>query len=312
MKPVSFIYRFTVTLGALGLAAIVAWQLWIYYMQSPWTRDGRVRADIVSLAPDVSGPIVKVFVQDNEPVHTGEPLFQIDPARFNLALAQANATLAQAAAAEARAQATMQNAEQNAARYAALSANATSAVARDDARTQSLAAQAEYQAAQAAYTAAQADLGVAQLNLRRSTVRSTVNGIVTNFSMQPGDYVAAGSSVMAIVDTDSLYVDGYFEETKLRHIQIGDKAKVELLQGGPAIDGHVQGFAAGIADSERIAAPTLLADVNPTFTWVRLAARIPVRIILDKVPAGVNLVAGMTCTVTILPEKQNRQPALAD
>lgn len=303
MKPVSLIYRFIVTLGALVLAGIVGWQLWIYYMESPWTRDGRVRADIVSLAPDVSGPVVKVFVHDNEFVHTGEPLFQIDPARFNLALAQVNAALAQAKASEAKAQATMQNAEQNAARYAALSANATSAIARDDASTQSRAAKAEYEAAQAAYAAAQADIGVAQLNLQRTTVRATVNGVLTNFSMQPGDYVAAGSAVMAIVDTDSLYVDGYFEETKLRHIQPGDKARVELLQGGPAIEGHVQGFAAGIADSERIAAPTLLADVNPTFTWVRLAARIPVRIVLDKIPTGVNLVAGMTCTVTILPKK---------
>ncbi|MDE1895545.1 MAG: HlyD family secretion protein [Rhodospirillales bacterium] len=304
MKPVSLIYRFIVTLGALVLAGIVGWQLWIYYMESPWTRDGRVRADIVSLAPDVSGPVVQVFVHDNELVHTGEPLFQIDPARFNLALAQVNAALAQAKATQAKAQATMQNAEQNAARYAALSANATSAIARDDASTQSRAAKAEYEAAEAAYAAAQADTGVAQLNLQRTTVRATVNGVLTNFSMQPGDYVAAGSAVMAIVDTDSLYVDGYFEETKLRHIQPGDKAKVELLQGGPAIDGHVQGFAAGIADSERIAAPTLLADVNPTFTWVRLAARIPVRIVLDKIPADVNLVAGMTCTVSILPEKK--------
>ena len=303
MKPISFIYRFIVTLGALILAGIVGWQLWIYYMESPWTRDGRVRADIVSLAPDVSGPIVQVLVHDNLFVHTGEALFQIDPARFNLALAQANAALAQAAASEAKAHATMLNAEQNAARYAALSSNATSAISRDQASTQSLAAKAEYAAAQAAYTAAQADLGVAQLNLQRTTVRSTVNGTITNFSMQPGDYVGAGSAVMAIVDTDSLYVDGYFEETKLRHIKLGDKAKVQLLQGGPAIEGHVQGFAAGIADSERIAAPTLLADVNPTFTWVRLAARIPVRIMLDKVPAGVNLVAGMTCTVTILPKK---------
>ncbi|MDE2239843.1 MAG: HlyD family secretion protein [Rhodospirillales bacterium] len=304
MKPVSFIYRFVITLGAVILAGIVAWQLWIYYMESPWTRDGRVRADIVSMAPDVSGPVVQVFVHDNQFVHTGEPLFQIDPARFNLALAQANAAMAQATATEAKAHATMLNAEQNAARYAALSSNATSAISRDDANTQSLAAKAEYNAAQASFAAAQVDLGVAQLNLQRTTVRATVNGVITNFSMQPGDYVAAGSAVMAIVDTDSLYVDGYFEETKLRHIQIGDKAKVQLLQGGPAIEGHVQGLTAAIADSERIAAPTLLADVNPTFTWVRLAARIPVRIALDKVPAGVNLVAGMTCTVTILPEKK--------
>jgi multidrug resistance efflux pump len=119
--------------------------------------------------------------------------------------------------------------------------------------------------------------------------------------MQPGDYVNAGTAMIAIVDTDSLYVDGYFEETKLHGIAPGDAATITLLQGGPALHGHVTGLAAGIADAERIAAPTLLADVTPSFTWVRLAARVPVRIALDRVPDGVRLVAGMTCTVSITP-----------
>lgn len=307
MKPASFVYRFIVTTVALVIAIAVGWQLWVYYLDSPWTRDGRVRADIVSLAPDVTGPVVQVLVHDNQFVHEGEPLFQIDPIRFNLALAQAKASLVKAKAAAAKAHATMLNAKTNAARYAALTNNATSAISRDDATTQAQEAEAAYDSAQAAYEEAQADLGVAELNLRRSTVHATVNGMITNFSMQPGDYVSAGQPVLAIVDTDSLYVDGYFEETKLRHIQIGDKATVQLLQGGPAIQGHVQGFAAGIADNERRAAPTLLADVNPTFTWVRLAARIPVRIAIDKVPNGTHLVAGMTCTVSITPDKNQHR-----
>lgn len=304
MKSANFVSRFLVTLVVVVLAGLVGWQLWIYYMADPWTRDGRVRADVVSLAPDVTGPVVQVFVQDNDFVHTGEPLFQIDPSRFNLAMAQAKAALAQAQAAQDKAKATMQNAQQNAARYAALSNNAASAISRDDASTQSRAAEAAYAQAQAATAAAQDNLDVAQLNLTRSTVRATVNGRVTNFSMRPGDYVAAGKPVIAIVDTDSFYVDGYFEETKLHHIQVGDKASVELLQGGPPILGHVQGFASGITDNERVAAPTLLADVNPTFTWVRLAARIPVRIAIDKVPAGLHLVAGLTATVSVQPEKR--------
>ncbi len=232
--------------------------------------------------------MVQVFVHDNDDVKTGDPLFQIDPARFALALAQAQASAA-------RAHAAMQDAETNAGRYAALSSNAASAQQRDSSTTQALEAQAEYRLAQA-------NLGIAQLNAERSTVRATVNGTITNFSMQPGDYVNAGTAVLAIVDTDSLYVDGYFEETKLHGIAPGDAATITLLQGGPAIRGHVAGLAAGIADAERIpTAATLLADVTPTFTWVRLAARIPVRIALDKVPAGTQLVAGMTCTVAITP-----------
>ena len=289
MNNASFITRFLATAAALAVAGLVAWQLWDYYMEAPWTRDGRVRADVVAQAPDVSGPVTQVFVHDNQTVKAGDPLFQVDPARFALALAQAEAQAAQAHAA-------MQDAQRNAARYAALSSNATSAQTRDSSSAQSLEAEANYQLAEA-------NLGIAQLNTTRSLVRATVDGVVTNFSMQPGDYVTAGTAMVAIVDTDSLYVDGYFEETKLRGIVPGDAATVTLLQGGPAIKGHVAGLAAGIADSERIAAPTLLADVNPTFTWVRLAARIPVRIALDQVPNGVKLVAGMTCTVAITPQR---------
>ncbi len=288
MNNASFAKRFLVTAIVLVAAAVIAWQLWDYYMQAPWTRDGRVRADVVALAPDVSGPVVKVFVHDNDDVKTGDPLFQIDPARFALALAQAQASAE-------RAKAAMQDAQTNAGRYASVSSNATSAQQRDASSTQALEAQAEYRLAQA-------NLGIAQLNVERSTIRATVNGTITNFSMQPGDYVNAGTAVVAIVDTDSLYVDGYFEETKLHGIAPGDAATVTLLQGGPAIQGHVAGLAAGIADAERIATnATLLADVTPTFTWVRLAARVPVRITLDKIPAGTRLVAGMTCTVAITP-----------
>jgi multidrug resistance efflux pump len=287
MNNASFLKRFLVTLVVLAVACVTAWQLWDYYMEAPWTRDGRVRADVVALAPDVSGPVVQVFVKDNGQVKAGDPLFQIDPARFQLALDQAQASADSAKAA-------MADAQSIAARYKSLSNNATSAQTRDTSNAQAL-------EATAAYKLAQANLGVAQLNLERSTVRATVNGTVTNFSMQPGDYVSAGTAVVAIVDTDSLYVDGYFEETKLRGIAPGDAATVTLLQGGPAIKGHVTGLAAGIADAERIAAPTLLADVTPTFTWVRLAARVPVRISLDKVPPGLHLVAGMTCTVAIAP-----------
>jgi len=287
MNNASFITRFLATMAALIIAGIVGWQLWQYYMVAPWTRDGRVRADVVALAPDVSGPVVQVFVHDNDTVKVGEPLFQIDPARFTLALAQAQASADSAHAA-------MEDARHTAARYQALSSNAASAQTRESSSAQAAEATAAYQLTQA-------NLGVAQLNLDRSTVRATVNGMVTNFSMQPGDYVTAGTAILAIVDTDSLYVDGYFEETKLRGIAPGDAATVTLLQGGPAIQGHVSGLAAGIADAERIAAPTLLADVAPTFTWVRLAARVPVRITLDKVPEGTRLVAGMTCTVAITP-----------
>ncbi len=285
MNAASLTPRFLVTLVLAAIAGVVAWQLWVYYMQDPWTRDGRVRADIVTLAPDVTGPVVRVFVHDNEMVHVGDPLFQVDPTRFELAIQQAQAKVM-------RTQAAMEDAQHTASRYAALSTNAVSGLSRDDTSSAAMEAEADY-------NLAKADAAVAALNLQRTTVRATVNGIITNFSMRPGDYVNVGAPMLAIVDTDLLYVDGYFEETKLRQIAVGDPAQVTLLDGGPAISGHVQGFAAGVTDAERTASPTLLADVNPTFTWVRLAQRVPVRIALDHLPAGTRLVAGMTCTVSI-------------
>ena len=294
MTPASFTLRFLATLAVLLVAGLVGWQLWNYYMEEPWTRDGRVRADVVSLAPDVTGPVVQIFVHDNQVVHVGDKLFQIDPVRFTLALQQAQATVA-------RTHAAMVDAKSTAARYAAASSNATSGLSRDQ-------VSAAAEEAEAEYNLALADLGVAQLNLHRSTVYATVNGMITNFSMQPGDYVTAGAPVLAIVDSDLLYVDAYLEETKMRGIGAGDAATIQLMQGGPAITGHVSGIAAGIADVERTpTSATLLADVNPTFTWVRLAARIPVRVELDHVPDGVRLVAGMTCTVSITPRGMEKK-----
>lgn len=287
MKSTPFFLRFGLTCAVLIIAAIVGWQLWVYYMDDPWTRDGRVRADIVEVAPDVSGLVATVLVHDNETVNVGQPLFQIDAARFTLAAASAEAEVA-------KAQAVLKNATQDAQRVNSVSNNAISAQTRDQSNSTVL-------EAQAALAAAKAQAGTAALNLERATVRATVPGVITNFSMRPGDYVTAGQSVAALVDTDSLYVDGYFEETKLRRIAIGDEARVQLLGGGPAIIGHVESLDAGITDAERTASPNLLAAVNPTFTWVRLAQRVPVRIALDRVPAGTRLIAGLTATVVIEP-----------
>jgi RND family efflux transporter MFP subunit len=289
MNSKPFVLRLAVTLLLVAAAGIVAWQLWVYYMQDPWTRDGRVRADVVQVAPDVSGLVAQVFVHDNQAVHAGDPLFQIDPTRYALAIQQREAAVAKTKAA-------YDDAKRDAARYAALSGSAVSGQTRDQSNSAALQAQADYDEAQA-------DLAVAQLNLQRALVRATVNGIITNFSMRPGDYVTAGQAVAAVVDSDSLYVDGYFEETKLQHINVGDKATVTLLGGGGVIAGHVESIAAGIADNERTASPNLLANVNPTFTWVRLAQRVPVRITLDHIPAGIKLIAGLTATVAIQQEK---------
>ena len=164
--------------------------------------------------------------------------------------------------------------------------------------------------ARAAAQEAVAARDVARLNVARTQVVAPVNGVLTNVDMRPGDYVTAGKAVMAQVNSDSFYVSGYFEETKLPRIKVGEKVAVRLMGERADIEGHVDSVARGIVDRERADSPNLLANVNPTFSWVRLAQRIPVRIALDHVPAGVTLIAGRTATVTVLPDSAaDRQAA---
>mgnify|MGYP000632657170 CR=1 FL=1 len=141
--------------------------------------------------------------------------------------------------------------------------------------------------------------GVARLNLARTVVRAPVNGYVTNLLVDRGDYATAGRAMVAIVDSDSFYVAGYFEETKLRHIRINDKVSVGLMGFDAPLQGHVQSIARAIADRDNVVANDLIANVNPSFSWVRLAQRIPVRIAIDDVPQGIELHAGMTATVMV-------------
>jgi multidrug resistance efflux pump len=277
--------RVTVTLIAVAIAAVIGWQLWIYYVQAPWTRDGRVRADVVQIAADVSGLVKEVLVRDNQEVKRGELLFRIDPVRFQIALRDAQASVDQKLAAA-------QEAGRETARYNQLNALSVS----QEQQQQRGAAAAE---AEAVYQQALANRDLAALNLARSEVRSPVNGFVTNFDMRPGDYVDAGRPLFALIDSDSFYVDGYFEETKLPRIKVGDPAHVYLIGERAVIDGHVESIASGIADRERQGSGDLLANVNPTFSWVRLAQRVPVRIALDHVPADERLVTGRTATVVV-------------
>ena len=280
-----FFVRFVVTVAALALAAVVCWQLWVYYMLSPWTRDGRVRADVVPVAADVSGLVSDVFVHDNQRVKKGEPLFRIDQKRFEYALQTAKAEVASREAA-------LDQGQRDLARSKAL---ATVAVTQQKYEQD----QSSVAVQQATLDQARADLDVAKLNLERSTVTAPVNGIVTNFGLLPGRYVTAGAPIMAIIDSDTFRVEGYFEETKLRNVHVGDRASVRLIGDPRVLTGHVESIASGIEDQSRSTSNDLLASVNPTFNWVRLAQRVPVRIKLDELPDDTRLVTGRTATVFV-------------
>ena len=162
-------------------------------------------------------------------------------------------------------------------------------------------------AAQANYQQAVANLDQARVNLDRTQIRSPVNGYVTNLLAQLGDYATIGQNKISLVDADSFWIDGYFEETNLGSIREGDPARVKLMGYNQIVRGHVGGIARGINVPNAQPNQEGLASINPIFTWVRLAQRIPVRIQIDQVPDGVRLVAGMTATVEIVP--QPRQPA---
>jgi RND family efflux transporter MFP subunit len=283
---VAQISRFGITALAVAAACFVGVRLWAYYMDAPWTRDGRVRADIVQVAPDVSGFVTDVLVRDNQRIQRGEIIFRIDRARFSLALQQADAIVAGH-------RASLDQADADLNRYRSLTDLATS----QQKQEQVLSTQ---QQAKAAYDQAVADRAVAQLNLDRSEVRASVNGIITNMDLRPGAYVTAGRGVMALVDTDTLHVEGYFEETKLARIHIGDPVRIRLVGDAHPLTGHVESVAAGIEDRDRGQGSSLLANVNPTFNWVRLAQRIPVRVKLDEVPDPSRLVAGRSATVEVI------------
>lgn len=277
--------RVLVTLAAVVVAAIVCWQLWSYYMLAPWTRDGRVRADVVTVAADVSGLVEKVYVHDNEKVTKGQPLFQIDQRRFQYTLEQAKAEV------ESR-QVTLEQARRDLDRVKKLTDIATTAQRIEQ-------SQQKVDVSQADLDAAKANLDVAKLNLEHSTVTASVNGFVTNFDLLPGRYVNAGAPVFALIDSDSFRVEGYFEETKLGRIRVGDPTTIKLIGESRVLHGRVESIAYGIEDQSRGTSAKLLAAVNPTFSWVRLAQRIPVRIKLENVPSDLLLVSGRTATVSV-------------
>jgi multidrug resistance efflux pump len=278
--------RWSITALFVLAATLVAFWLWSRYETAPWTRDGHVYADVVRVSPDISGLVTEVAVHDNEQVHKGQLLFVVDRPRYTDALAQANAAIASA-------RATLEQARRVARRDRALgNLVATEAREEDDAKVQtSLAALNETLSAKS----------TAQLNLDRTAVIAGVNGYVTNLSLRPGDYLSAGAEALAMIDLDSIRIEAYLEETKLRHVEVGDRARIRLMGDEEDMTGHVESIAGGIADDQRSNSPNLLPAINPTFTWVRLAQRIPVRIHVDRMRPGTRLISGRTATVTILP-----------
>jgi multidrug resistance efflux pump len=277
-----------ITLVTLAVAALLGWAGWEAYMAAPWTRDGTVRVYVVTMAPEVAGRIVEMPVADNQFVHKGDELFEIDPADYRIALQQAEAQ-------EERDAAALEYARANEGRQSAL---ARQGWASTDVYQQT---KSTLDQGEATVDLDKAAIAKAQLNLSRTVIRSPANGYVTNLQAQLGDYANVGQKIISIVDADSFWVDGYFEETSLERIHDGDPATIKLMGYSQDVRGHVGGIARGIYVPNALPDQSGLASVNPIFTWVRLAQRVPVRIDIDQAPDGVRLVAGMTATVQIDP-----------
>jgi multidrug resistance efflux pump len=274
-----------ITLATTGCAVVFGWAMWNAYTGAPWTRDGTVRTYVVTMAPEAAGRIVELPVVDNQFVHKGDLLLAIDPTNYKIALQLADAAVTQA-------QATSDNAQREAERRRKLDDLSISVEQKQVFDANAVVAQAQYQQAVA-------NRDQAKVNLERTQIRSPVNGWVTNLLTQLGDYATVGRNEISIVDSDSFWVDAYFEETQLASMHEGDPVEIKLMSYRQIVRGKLGSVARGINVSNAQPNQQGLATVNPIFTWVRLAQRVPVHIGIDQVPAGVRLVGGMTATVQV-------------
>jgi multidrug resistance efflux pump len=278
------------TLAIVLLAILIALLTWQHYVTAPWTRDGTVRAQVASVAPQISGQINDVRVVDNQFVHRGDVLYTIESVDFEVSHLAGVATVQQRAA-------DLQVKQLQSERRQHLTNLATTP------EEQQIYAGNAVQA-KAALDAAQQQLAQAEINLQRTKVRSPVNGYVTNLLMRVGDFAHVGTSNISILDADSFWIDGYFEETKMAGICVGDRAEAKLMGFSQPIIGHVATVTRGISTSNAASGTQGLPNVDPVYTWVRLAQRVPVRVFIDAVPAGLPLVSGMTATVTVRPASE--------
>jgi RND family efflux transporter MFP subunit len=284
MVLVRHFVRTVVTLVMVSIAAVLLVAVWRTYMTAPWTRDGRVQAEVVDIAPEVPGTIASVPVHDNQFVLKGDVLFELDAVRFRLAIAEAQAAVE-------RATQRLRLDESNARRRQGLNGVVSAEEQQQYAITAAVAS--------AGLDAARVALALANLNMARSVLRSPVNGYVTNLRLRVGDYATVGQPRVALIDADTFWIYGYFEETQIHGVHVGDLARIKLMGYRQTLTGHVESITRGINDQDSQINRYGLPDVNPVFTWVRLAQRIPVRVAIGTVPPGILLASGMTCSISV-------------
>jgi multidrug resistance efflux pump len=298
------LFSYLITLIIVGLALWAAVSLYVRYIEHPWTRDGQIRANIVGIAPRVSGPIIHVAVHDNQQLRKGDLLFEIDPSDFQ---AQVDIAAGQLQNDEA----TLKQQQQNLQRQTQL--YRTHVTAQQDFQN----AQDSFAAVRAQLTSAKATLELAELNLGYTKVFAPVDGYVTNMNTSEGTYVTAGVQLMALVDTSSFWIAGYFKETQLPHIQVGQKAIVTVMgRENHPFEGVVRsvGWGVFVQDGSDSTSTALLPSVSQTIDWVRLPQRFPVRIQVlasSPVPLRIGQTVSVAMTSEVEPPETSKLPALA-
>jgi len=284
--------RYIITLAAVVLAGFVLANMFHEYLFQPWTRDGHVRAQIIKITPRVGGPIVDLPIQDNQAVKKGDLLFKIDPRTYALAIEQAEAKLKQA-------QATKMVKLDQATRARDLSKKDKGAISE-----QALVRKENnLLVAIADVDAAEANLHKSQLDMEFTEVRAPVDGYVTNLLLRYGSQTVANQPALALIDVNSFWVHGYFKETQIENVRSGNKAVIKLMTYPDApLEGVVENMGWGIAQQDGAPAADLLPAINPSFDWIRLAQRIPVRIRLTRIPEEVELRVGTTASVFVMTE----------
>ncbi|MEZ9176215.1 HlyD family secretion protein [Vibrio kanaloae] len=284
------IKRYLITLLLFVAAGFVVYSYYQSYTSTPWTRDGQVSAFIVSITPRVTGQAVKIHVDDNSKVSKGDLLFEIDPSIYKAAYRKALATQKQAFALLAKAK----NEEQRALNLEKRTPGAVSVLTLNNLNN-------AVQTSSANVELAKANVEEAGLNLEYTKVYAPTNGYITNLNLREGSQVVANSPVVALIDEDSFWIEGYFKETDLVGVNPQDKAMVTLMMyKNVQLKGHIKSIGFGIAKQDGSTGNDLLPNVNPNFQWIRLAQRIPIKVELDKVPKDIQLRVGMTASIKIL------------
>ena len=284
------IIKIVFTLAIISLALFVGYNKYREYIENPWTRDGQVRTQVIQVTPRVSGMITNIAVHDNQAVKKGDLLFEIDPSQYQVKLDQS----------QARLQRTLEGAKGTKVEYERVNkiySRDKGAVSQKDMNRNEV----NYYKSLADIDTSTEAVNTAKLNLSYTKVYAEVDGYVSNINFQTGSQAVANQPILALVDTSSYWVFGFFREDAIPEVAVGDQARVTLLAYPETpLNGTVESIAWGIAPSDGNPGANLLPSVKPVFQWIRLAQRIPVRIKLDKLPDDIKLRFGMTASVMVM------------